>query len=243
MSLSESIGLDKQVRAGAAQGSSWLRFISLTVCSCTIALWLVLTAFGAALGSNHYTVKQLDALAARVGKTFWLSASDDRVPEFFTAPAPSAGRFRPSSDDSFVITDLTGRAQKNPFYAVRFASGKIGYIRPEIFHESLNLTILTADPRAKEKEQEEKQNIEEKERVAWIQAQPWPAPVKEAAIRKQPMPGLNTGEVKRVLGSPMRVTRLRGPTKVEEEHWFYKDGSVLIFHNRLLTKIDKLEQK
>lgn len=206
-------------------------------------LCLTVTAPGAALASNHYTAKQLDALAARVGKTFWLSPVEDRVPEFFSAPAANAGRFRPAPDDSFVITDLTGRAQKNPFYAVRFASGKVGYIRPEMFHESLNLTILTADPRAQEKEEQEKQTAEEKERVAWIQSQPWAGPVKEAAIRKQPTPGLNTGEVKKVLGPPMRITKLRTPTKVEEEHWFYKDGSVLIFHNRLLTKTEKVEKK
>ena len=208
-----------------------------------LVMWLAAAAPGAALASNHYTVKQMDALAARVGKTFWLSGAEERVPEFFSAPAANAGRFRPAPNDSFVITDLTGRAQKNPFYAVRFASGKVGFIRPDMFHEALNLTILTADPHAQEKEEQEKQTAEEKERVAWIQSQPWAAAVKEAAIRKQPTPGLNTGEVKKVLGPPMRITKLRAPTKVEEEHWFYKDGSVLIFHNRLLTKTEKVEKK
>lgn len=209
---------------------------------CVIVV-LLFAQTGAAMGSNHYTTKQLDALATRVGKTFWFSGGAQQVPEFFTAPATNTGRFRPSPEDSFVITELAGRAQKNPYYAVQFASGKVGYIRPEIFHEALNLTILTADPRAVEKEQQEKQNLEEKERIAWIQSQPWSGIVKEAAIRKQPTPGLTTGEVKRVLGPPMRVTKLRTPTKVEEEHWFYKDGSVLVFHNRLLTKVEKLEPK
>jgi hypothetical protein len=207
---------------------------------CSSILLLLATA-GAATASGHYTTKQLDALAARVGKTFWFG-SDVLVPEFLDAPAANAGRFRPSPEDSFVIIDLAGRAQKNPYYAVRFASGKVGYIRPESFHEALNLTILTADPRAAEREQQEKQNREEKERVAWIRSQPWSGPVKEAAIRRQPTPGLTTGEVKRVLGTPMRVTELRTPTKVEEEHWFYKDGSVLIFHNRLLTKIENVKK-
>ena len=205
--------------------------------------WILLAGVSSAVASNHYTAKQMDALAARIGKTFWLGGPDVGSPEFTTTPAPGAPRFRPDPEDSFVITDLAGRAQRNPYYAVRFASGKIGYIRPETFHEALNLTILTADPRAEEKEQKEKQTAEEKERVAWIQSQPWSAPVKEAAIRKQPTPGLNTGEVKRVLGPPMRSTRLRTPSKVDEEHWFYKDGSVLIFHNGLLTKTNKVAKK
>lgn len=215
---------------------------SIVARSCAVLLlWLATTSAG--MASGHYTAKQLDALAARVGKTFWFSIDAQPVPEFSTAPTVNAGRFRPSPEDSFVITDLAGRAQKNPFYSVQFASGKVGYIRPETFHEALNLTILSADPRAAEKEQQEKQNLEEKERVAWIQSQPWSGPVKEAAVRKQPTPGLTTGEVRRVLGPPMRITKLRNPTKIEEEHWFYKDGSVLIFHNRLLIKTEKLEKK
>jgi hypothetical protein len=207
------------------------------------ALWLLVGGVSAAGASNHYTPKQLEALAGRVGKTFWLGGSDAGLPEFLTAPSANAKAFRPPPEDSFVITDLAGRAQKNPYYVVRFASGTVGYIRPEAFHEALNLTILTADPRAQEKEEKEKQSAEEKERVAWIQAQPWSAPIKEAAIRKQPTAGLNTAEIKRVLGPPSRITKLRTPTKVGEEHWFYKDGSVLIFHNGLLVKVDKVEKK
>lgn len=214
------------------------------------ALWLAAAVPAGGLASNHYTTKQMDALAARVGKTFWFSVGEEKPPEFFTAAAPNAGRFRPAPEDSFVITDLAGRAQKNPYYEVRFASGKVGFIRPDTFHEALNLTILTADPRAQEKEELEKQTADEKDRIAWIQAQPWSSAVKEAAIRKQPPPGLNTNEVKRVLGPPVRITRLRTPTakssapsRGEEEHWFYKDGSVLIFHNRLLTKTEKPEKK
>lgn len=233
MSLTESMKLDK--RSGRRT----------TVAPFIGALSLAFLFLPPALvrASNHYTVTQLDALGARVGKTFWLHASDGRVPEFLSSPASGSARFSPSPEDSFVITDLAGRARKDPYYEVRFESGKVGYIRPEAFHEALNLTILSADPRADEKEKKDKLATEEKDRVAWIQSQPWAPKIKEAAIRRQPMPGLNTGEVKRVLGAPMRITKLRGPSKVEEEHWFYKDGAVMIFHNGLLTKIDKLEKK
>jgi hypothetical protein len=242
MRLSESPLLHKQTPTTATSRGERRRIIGLTRC-CMLAFLMVLSASPAAHPSNHYTDKQLDALAARIGKIYWLSSSDGRVPEFFSSPAAGAATFRPAPEDSFVIIDLAGRANKEPYYAVRFESGKVGYIRPEAFHEGLNLTILASDPRAEEKEKKEKLNIEEKERVAWIQSQPWSAPVKEAAIRRQPMPGLNTGEVKHVLGPPMRVTKLRAPSKVDEEQWFYKDGSVLIFRNGLLTNVDKLEKK
>jgi hypothetical protein len=236
MSLAESRKLHKNFRRRGQRARTIIGF-------CVLFVALALSLPNPARASNHYTVKQLDSLAARVGKTFWLSASDGRVPEFLDSPASSSHRFSPSPEDSFVITELAGREKKDPYYEVRFESGKVGYIRPEAFHEALNLTILAADPRADEKEKKDKLASEEKERVAWIQSQPWAPQIKEAAIRKQPMPGLNTGEVKHILGPPMRVTKLRAPSKVDEEHWFYKDGSVLIFRNGLLTKVDKLEKK
>ena len=205
-------------------------------------LLLVFSLNGTALASHHYTERQMDALAGRVGKTFWLNSPDGKLPAFFSAPRATAASIQPGGKESFVITDLAGRSSKDPYYTVRFESGKIAYIRPETFHEALNLTILSTDPRANEKEKAEQREREEKERVEWIQAQPWSPIVKQAAIKKQPTPGLNTGEVKRVLGEPQRITRLRGPVKVAEEHWFYADGSVLIFHNGLLSKIDTTEK-
>ena len=213
-----------------------------TVPRFALVLIFFLSTLGDARASHHYTDKQLDALAARVGKTFWLSASDGRLPLFLSSPAATAATFRPAEDDSFVITELTGRKNKNPYYAVKFESGKVGYILPELFHEGLNLTILSSDPHAGEKEKAEKLESEEKARVEWINSQPWSAVIKEAAIRKQPAPGLKTTEVKRIMGPPMRVTKLRTPVKgLAEEHWFYTGGTVLIFHNGLLTKTDQVK--
>ena len=211
--------------------------------SLALALILFLASAGNILASNHYTEKQLDALADRVGRTFWLSAGDGKTPVFLTSPSATASTFRPAVDDSFVITELTGRANKNPFYAVQFESGKVGYIRPEAFHEGLNVTIWSSDPRAGEKEKAEKQASEEKGRVEWINSQPWSAAVKEAAIKKQATPGLKTTEVKKILGPPLRITKLRGPSKVAEEQWHYTGGAVLIFHNGLLSKVDRVEKK
>ena len=209
-----------------------------------LVLIFFFSMFGGALASHHYTDKQLDALAARVGKTYWLSVSDGRLPAFLSSPAATAATFRPAENDSFVITELTGRKNKNPYYAVKFESGKAGYISPERFHEALNLTILSSDPRAGEKEKAEKLESEEKARVEWINSQPWSSAVKEAAIRKQPAPGLKTTEVKRIMGAPLRVTKIRSPVKgLAEEHWFYTGGTVLIFHNGLLTKSEHVETK
>lgn len=194
---------------------------------------------GNTFASNHYTDRQLDALAARIGKTFWLNSRAGKPPAFVSAPSAAAGSVQPNGDESFVITDLTGRAAKNPYYAVQFASGEVAYIRPELFHDALNWTIVSADPRAREKELAEDRERQEKERIEWIQAQPWSPVVKQAAIKKIPTAGLNTGEVKRILGEPQHVNRLEGRTKVVEEQWFYPDGSVLIFHNGLLSRIDE----
>jgi hypothetical protein len=126
---------------------------------------------------------------------------------------------------------------------VTFDSGKTGYIRPEAFLEEFNATILSVDPQAGEKKLAEEQSAEEKKRLEWISSQPWSPQVKQAAINKQPTPGLNTGEVKRVMGAPRRVTKVRGLSKTSEEHWFYPDGLILIFNNGLLSRIDKSQTK
>lgn len=203
----------------------------------------VLFANGTAVASNHFTAKQLEALASRVGKTFWIRPADGKTPLFLTAPKPGAATFRADDDASFEIVELTGQVNKNPYYKVRFESGNVGYIRPEMFHEEFNATIVSIDPRADDKKKAEQQAEEEKKRVDWIEAQPWSPAVKEAAHRKQPTPGLNGPEVKRILGAPTRVSKTRGPIKFPEELWFYPDGSVLTFHNGLLSKIEKREVK
>jgi hypothetical protein len=202
---------------------------------------LIFATHASVMASSQYTDKQLDALAERVGKIYWINVTSQNAkpPTFLTAPAPNAPTFSAAGSESFEITDLAGRANKDPYYQVKFESGKVAYIRPEAFFEAFNVTILSMDPKADEKKHLEDQAGEEQKRVEWIKAQPWSPAVKEAAIKKQPTPGLNAAEVKRVLGAPRRVTKLRGLAKVSEEHWFYPDGSVLIFNNGLLSRIEK----
>jgi hypothetical protein len=218
----------------------WLEIFGLI----SLALAVLLYCDGAVIASSHYTDKQLEALAARVGKTFWINAANEKAPSFLTAPRPGATTFRPEENDSFEITELTGQKTKDPYYKVRFQSGKVGYLTPDMFHEEFNAKILSYDPLADEKKKKEEQAAEEKKRLEWIKAQPWSPAVKAAAIKKQPTPGLKSGEVRQVLGAPTRVSKTRGTSKVAaEERWFYPDGTVLTFHNGLLSSTEKKENK
>jgi hypothetical protein len=210
-----------------------------------IASLLAFTIVRIAPASNHYTAKQLDVLAERIGGEFWINAPNGSAPQFLTAPKPGAPTFRPSDNDSFEITELTGREVKRPYYQVKFRSGKIGYLLPERFHEELNLTIVSTDPLSGQKVKAEQQAVEEKQRIEWIKAQPWPATLKEAAINKQPQPGLTSAEVIQVLGQPRRITRpggltkTRGQLKTQEERWFYPDGAVLLFRSGILNQVTR----
>lgn len=206
-------------------------------------LILLSVAHQPTFAASPFTEKQLDSLAQRVGTTFWVRAANGRLPSFLTTPVPNATTFRPGNNESFEITDLTGRATDHPYFKITFESGKVGYISPDNFHEELNLTIITIDPMADEKRQAELKKDEDKKRIEWIQSQPWSPSVKEAAIKRQPTPGLTTNEVKKVLGTPKRIVKTRGPIKVAEERWYYPDGSLLTFHNGLLSQLERIDAK
>jgi hypothetical protein len=191
-----------------------------------------------ASASHHYTEKQLADLATRVGKTFWVVPVDGKIPFFLAAPDTTAASFRPQEHQSFEIMDLVGRKAKNPYYKVKFESGKEGYLRAETFIEEFNSTIVTFDPLADEKKQAAEQEIEERKRLDWIHSQPWSQPVKEAAVRGQVVAGMTSSEVKKVLGPPTRESKVKRPQKSNEAHWFYPDGSVLVFHNGILSRVE-----
>jgi hypothetical protein len=186
-----------------------------------------------------YTPRQLEAFADRVGKTYWATTSDDRNLSVLSAPAPKAASFRAPSDESFEVMELVGQKTPNIYYKVRFESGKQGYISPDAFLQELNLTIVSVDPKADEKRRAAEAAAEDKKRVEWINAQPWSQAVKDAAIRKQVVSGMKADEVKKVLGNPTRVTRIKGPQQISEEQWFYPDGNVLVFVNGLLSRVER----
>jgi hypothetical protein len=190
-----------------------------------------------AVASSHYTEKQMTALAERVGRTYWIQAVNGRTPIFLSGASSRAASFRARAGDSFEIIELVGRNNKNPYYRVRFDSGKEGYLRPEVIHEELNLTLSTIDPMANEKRDAAQKAAAEKERVEWINAQPWPAAAKEAALKGDVVPGMNATEVKKIAGPPSRVTKVEQRGTTPEEHWFYPDGKQLIFYRGLLSRI------
>jgi hypothetical protein len=203
----------------------------------SLALLILLSLVTPAAASNHYTEKQLDALEARVGKMFWIAEVEGKLPYFVRSPTSGASAFHPAANESFEITELVGRKARNPYYKVKFESGAEGYIHAQAFHEQFNATILTTDPLADERKALAEKNQEEKARIEWIHSQPWSAAVKESAIKGQAVPGMTTGEVKKVVGDPRRVSRIKGPQHSSEEHWFYPDGTLLIFRNGALNRL------
>jgi hypothetical protein len=202
-----------------------------------ISLLAPLLIVSITLGSSNYTKAQLDALASRVGMVYWIASADSRTPIFLSAPTKSAASFRARDNESFEIIELTGQKENDPYYRVKFDSGQIGFISPVAFLDEFNLTILSVDPRAIEKKKATEAAEIERKRVEWIRSQPWAPAVKDAAIKRRPLAGHTPGEVKRILGNPVRVTKVTGQRN-SEEHWQYQDGSVLIFYNQLLIRME-----
>ena len=113
-------------------------------------------------------------------------------------------------------------------------------------------TILAADPLGEKKLKAEQQAEEEKKRVAWINAQSWPPNVKEAALKKQPVTGLNLEEVRQIMGQPTRViksdgssgiTKLPFALRLRTERWIYPGGLALTFQNGILNKVEHPNSK
>jgi hypothetical protein len=204
----------------------------------SMALLMLLCTVTPAAASNHYTERQLDALETRVGKKFWISIGDGNLPSFVTSPTSGASIFHPPDNDSFEVTELVGRKARNPYYKIKFESGAEGYIHAQAFHEHFNATILTTDPLVEERKALAEKNQEEKVRLEWIQNQPWSAAVKESAVKRQAVHGMTMDEVKRVVGDPRRVSRIKGPQHSNEEHWFYPDGTLLVFRNGALNRME-----
>lgn len=193
--------------------------------------------------SHHYTAKQMEALASRVGQSYWSLPLNGKGANFVATPTANGKPFRIDTVESFQITELVGQAAKDPYYKIKRENGQEGYISPEQFLEAFNLTIVTTDPAADDKRKLAEANDADKKRIDWIHKQAWSPAIKEAAIKKQPIPGWNTNEVKNVLGAPTRVTKMRGPIKTAEEQWLYPNGSVLIFNNGLLSRVERPASK
>ena len=217
-----------------------------------VAVFFCLIVFPfAAARAESYTDKQLEALATRVGQTFWINSVNNHTPNILSKPADNASSFRAPANESFEIVEVAGLKTRNPYYKVRFESGKEGYIKPENFREEFNLTILTVDPQADAKKKAAQAEADNKDRVAWIESQPWSETVKQEAINRRAVPGMNATEVRKVLGSPARVikggkgqaSKAKTQSGVVEERWLYANGSELVFRNNLLIRIESKDKK
>ncbi len=214
-------------------------YTTKTLCAAAIVFLLTCAGYSSGRAFSQYTPRQLEAFAERIGKTYWTTAADNHDLTLLSAAAPNASSFRAPPDESFEISQLVGQKTQHLFYKVKFASGKEGFISPDNFLEELNVTILTVDPKADEKRKAAAVAEEEKTRVEWIRSQPWSQAVKDAAIKKQVVSGMNTDEVKKVLGNPTRISKIKGPQFISEEQWFYPSGNVLVFNNGLLSRVER----
>ena len=76
------------------------------------AVLMVFLAVTPVYASNHYTDHQLDALATRVGKIYWIVPVKNQTPAFLSNPTANATSFHPQANESFEITELVGRKDK-----------------------------------------------------------------------------------------------------------------------------------
>jgi hypothetical protein len=104
--------------------------------------------------------------------------------------------------------------------------------------EELNASISAFDPKVSDKKKAAEAAEEEKKRIDWIQSQPWSRAVKEAAIKRQVLGGMNAGEVRKILGNPVRVSKMKGRLNYTEERWLYADGSTAVFLNGLFNRME-----
>ena len=143
------------------------------------------------------------------------------------------------------MVEVEAPAPDYPYYEVKFESGKQGYISADAFLERFNTTFLTHDPQGEEKRKAAKEAQEKRKHEEWIRAQPWPAHVKEAALKGQPAIGMNMREARTVSGKPTRVARLRtaSPTLGQQEQWIYEGRFVLTFTDGVVTRLQPAEAK
>lgn len=195
--------------------------------------------------ASQYTPKQIELYAQYVGKTYWVVEEESQTPAFHTAPSSAAPSFRPGLKESFAIDEIVGGTAQipTPYYRVTFESGKQGFIPIGSFTQQLNAAFVSVDPDRAAKAKLAKETEAEKKRQEWIRTRSWPEHVKQAALKKQPVLGMNTIEAKAALGKPQRVVGIKSTNLLlgRQEQWTYEGGSVLTFTNGLITRIQPTE--
>ena len=140
---------------------------------------------------------------------------------------------------------MVGISNQRPYYRANFDSGREGYITVDSFLEELNLTLLTQDPDMGQKRRSAKEAEEESKREAWIRAQSWPEHVKDAALKRKAILGMNMNEAKVALGKPARKVKLKNNNALmgQQEQWLYENGIVLTFTNGMITRMQTKDSK
>jgi hypothetical protein len=206
-----------------------------------------LATFSTIFAASQHTPKQLEAYGQYVGRTYWIVEHENKPPAFQSAPSASSSSFQPDVKDSFEIKEIVGGTAQIPahYYRVVFDSGKEGFLPLGAFLEHFNASFATVDPDRDAKAKLARETEAETKRQAWIRAQRWPEHVKEAALKKQPVLGMNTHEAKAALGKPKRVVLMKGAAALlgAQEQWTYENGFVLTFTDGLITRIQTLEGK
>lgn len=210
-----------------------------------LAVLLLALCASPAGASSHYTLTQLEAFDAYTDKTYWITADEEKIPGFRSAPSPSASSFKPGAKESFKLEEIVGGKGAPYYYRAVFESGKTGFLPINSFLDGLNLTLLTIDPDRDRKRKIAKEAEEESRRQAWIRNQRWPEQVKQAALERRPALGMTTSEARAILGKPKNVFPLQNsnPLLGKQEQWFYENGQVLTFTNGLLTRVQEIHDK
>ena len=220
---------------------------TVIIAAALLAVMAIVTTLSIAWAAAQYTPKQLEAYGQFVGKTYWIVEHDNKAPAFLSAPSPAATSFHGALTDSFEIKEIVaGAAQsRGHYYRVALDSGKEGFLPLGTFLEHLNAAFVTLDPDRDAKAKLAKDTEAETKRQAWIRKQRWPEHVKEAALKKQAVLGMNTQEAKASLGDPKRVVVMKNTSLLlgAQEQWTYEAGLVLTFTNGIITRIQTLGGK
>jgi hypothetical protein len=219
-------------------------FVKMVLLRLFWSLTFVLLPAATTLAAPRFTEKQIEALQRYVGKTYWIAGESERGPLFLSAPSPKAASSSAVSKEAFQITELLPGPAETLYYKAKFPSGKEAYINVDTFLEELNSALVTREPDRGQKSKAAEAAEEESRREEWIRAQPWPENVKQAALKRQAILGMNTEEVKVTLGKPSRIIRLSSVGRFggRQEQWIYP-GSTLTFTNGVLTLIQNSDGK
>ena len=79
-------------------------YTSKSLCAAAIVFALTCAGYSSGRASSEYTPRQLEALAERIGKTYWVASADNHGLTLLSAAVLNASSFRAPPDEAFEIT-------------------------------------------------------------------------------------------------------------------------------------------